>query len=139
MINKVLAVEDGSAKLLLALKMWQKSLRCETRGDNQLLGKQLNISASLDISYRQDPAAIFLMLSRLDLVLEPDLVKDVKVLGILGEILMDHVAGDVLAWQNPKRLRVHGKVRVLVGSEHVVALETGIETLLRPSATNCSI
>lgn len=129
-------MEERNTKLLLPIKVREERLRGETRRDNKSLREQLDISPRLQILRRQDPTATLLMLSSLDLVLKANLVKDVKLLRVLGQILVNHMPGDVLPGLHAKRLRVHGEVWVLVRAEHVVALQPGIQTVLRPCSSD---
>lgn len=59
----------------------------------------------------------------------------VVVLSKVGEISMEDSSGDVAIGLDAVCLLDHGKVGEFVCALHIVGLETGIETVLGPSAT----
>ena len=133
-LDKVLAVKDWSTKSLLPFSVRQVRNRRQARGDNELLRQDLALGrVRLD---RQDPAAFLPVLGRNHLVIKPDLVDNVKLLGIHLQVPMDDLGGDVLPRLDAKSGRVHWEIGILVRAQQVVTFEAGVQTVLSPDATD---
>lgn len=84
----------------------------------------------------EDPSTLFKVLCLQDLGVQPDVLVNAKLLGVRLEVSMDHRAGDVFSWFHAETLGHHGEVRVLVGAEQVIGLQSGVEALRGPDATD---
>lgn len=77
-----------------------------------------------------------LALHRLDLGLEADAPVDVEFLRVTTKVVMHHPARNMFAWFHVKRRFVHRKVAVFVGANHVVGLETRVQSMFGPYPTD---
>ena len=133
-LEKIAAVEERRVEGLLAGEVGQVGLRGDPGGDDEfarhdLLGGAVVLGA-------QQPGAIRTMFGRSHARVEPDAIAELEMLRKSLQVLLDDMAGDMLARLDAKRGGVHGKVAELVGAQHVVGLEAFVQPMLGPHAAN---
>lgn len=134
-------MEDFAPESLLAIIMGKEGIRCLTSCNDEAAGEQGSLSLGLGVKHCKLPSTFSSvhMLSNRDLGVKTDKLGYAKLGGVCLEIRVEDTARDVLVLHNAKGLGIHGKIRILVSAQKVVALESWIDAFIPPSATDAGL
>jgi hypothetical protein len=109
-------------------------LRGEPRGKNNLLGTKCRLS--LPGGGGHYPSAVGVGLQTLDLRAKACPTIYPKRLRVIGEVPVHSCTRDVLVRFYPVDFRGHWEVWILVGIQHIIRVQFGIQSIGAPRATN---
>lgn len=133
-LEEIAAVEERRVKGLLAGEVGQVGLRGDAGRDDEF--SRHHFPHFILVLGRQQPRAIRTVFRRSHARVQPDAIAELEMLGEFLHVLLDDMAGDMLARLHAKCLGVHGEIAEFVCAQHVVGLEAFVQPVFGPHASD---
>lgn len=135
--TKVFGVEIGSIEHFGSRVDGEVGLRSQSRSYNDLCG--IHLLLLLSTLGLQLPTAIGCRLERVHSCEETCSRKDTKLLGEVGEVLVQNTSGDVVVVCDAVVLGYHREIGILIGAMQVVGFKASVEPVFRPCASTAAL
>ena len=132
-LGQVATVEERRVEGVLAGDGGEVGLGGDASADDELLAH--DGSLAVGVVNGQGPGSVGVMFRNAHPCVQADERGELEVLDEALHVRLDHGAWDMLAGLDAER-GVHGEIAELVGAQHVVGFEAGIQAMLGPDAAD---